>query len=320
VTFTIPKALRGLFERERKLLKILPRCTHRAVEVMLREVVGRRDVRVGTVASIQTFGSFGANFHPHVHAIVTDGVFHPLGAKALFFERVEWWDVAAVARVFREFVFAALIAAERLRPETAEMMRSWQHSGFNVHASEPVLPTDRERLEKIARYDVRAPIALDAMQLLADGRVRVRTAHHPQTGATRMEFDALEMIRRLCAQIPDARQHMTLYYGWYSHRARGERRKASAADRSSASEVEVRVTTARSRSWARLMRRIFEVDPLLCPQCNVEMQIVSVIQEVTVVDRLLAHLRKIGGNDPHEGTAQRGPPTGGARASPEVGG
>jgi hypothetical protein len=46
----------------------------------------------------------------------------------------------------------------------------------------------------------------------------VRTAHHPQTGATRMEFDALEMIRRLCAQIPDARQHMTLYYGWYSHR------------------------------------------------------------------------------------------------------
>ena len=136
---------------KRKLLKILPRCAHRAVEVMLREVVGRRDVRVGTVASIQTFGSFGANFHPHVHAIVTDGVFHPLGAKALFFERVEWWDVAAVARVFREFVFAALIAAERLRPETAEMMRGWNHSGFNVHASEPVLPTDRARLEKIAR-------------------------------------------------------------------------------------------------------------------------------------------------------------------------
>ena len=79
------------------------------------------------------------------------------------------------------------------------------------------------------------------------------------------------------------------------------------------------MTTPRSRSWARLMRRIFEVDPLLCPQCQVEMQIVSVIQEFTVVDRLLAHLRKIGGNDPHEGTAQRGPP-GGARASPEVDG
>jgi len=228
--------------------------------------------------------------------------------------------VAAVARLFRELVFAELTAVKRLRPETAEMMRGWNHSGFNVHASEPVLPTDRERLEKIARYDSRAPLALDAMQLLADGRVRVRTPHHPQTGATRMDLDALEMIRRLCAQIPDARQHMTLYYGWYSHRARGERRKTEADTESAATAVEVRVTTPRSRSWARLMRRIFEVDPLLCPQCQVEMQIVSVIQEVTVVDRLLAHLRKIGGNDPHEGTAQRGPPTGGARASPDVDG
>ena len=57
-----------------------------------------------------------------------------------------------------------------------------------------------------ANYDSRAPLALDAIELLADGRVRVRTPHHPQTGATRMEFDALEMIRRLCAQIPDARR------------------------------------------------------------------------------------------------------------------
>jgi len=57
-------------------------------------------------------------------------------------------------------------------------------------------------------------------------------------------------------------------------------------------------------------RRIFEVDPLLCPQCGVEMKRVAVIQDVGVVDRILAHLRRIGGNDPWEGTAQRGPPAG----------
>jgi hypothetical protein len=54
---------------------------------------------------------------------------------------------------------------------------------------------------------------------------------------------------------------------------------------------DVRVTTPRSRSCARLMRRIFEDDPLLCPQCQVETQIVSVIQEVTVVERLLTRMR-----------------------------
>ena len=249
VTFTIPKALRGLFERERKLLKILAGSAHRAVEAMLREVVGDRGARVGTVANIQTFGGFGANFHPHVHAIVTDGVFQASEPTASVFERVSWWDGESLARVFREEVFAALIAAKRLRPETAEMMRSWNHSGFNVHASEPILPTDRERLEKIARYDTRAPVALDAMQLLADGRVRVRTPPHPQTGAMRMELDAMEMIRRLCAQIPDPRQHMTTYHGWYSNRSRGERKKAAGA--APAPDVEVRTSTPRSRSWAR---------------------------------------------------------------------
>ena len=38
------------------------------------------------------------------------------------------------------------------------------------------------------------------------------------------------------------------------------------------------------------------------------MKRVAVIQDVAVVDHILAHLRRIGGNDPWEGTAQRGPP------------
>ena len=34
----------------------------------------------------------------------------------------------------------------------------------------------------------------------------------------------------------------------------------------------------------------------------------SVIQEAVVVDRILGHLRRVGGNDPWEGTKLRGPP------------
>jgi hypothetical protein len=306
VTFTVPKVLRGLFERERKLLTILPRSAHAAVQTMLREVVGDRDVRVGTIASIQTFGSFAANFHPHVHALITEGAF--VGDD---FERVPWWDQRALADLFREQVFRELRKAKRLRSETEERLRQWRHSGFNVHAGEPVLPDDTDRLEHLARYVCRAPMRLDALDFIEAERVRVKTPLHPATGATQMELDVFEMIRRLCAQIQDPRQHMVVYYGWYSHRARGERRKRDGAD-GPATEVEIRVTTARSRSWARLMRRIFEVDPLLCPQCGVEMQVVGVIQEVPVIDRLLRHLRKIGGNSSSLGRT-RGRRSGAAR-------
>ncbi len=109
-------------------------------------------------------------------------------------------------------------------------------------------------------------------------------------------------IRRLCAQIPAPRQHLVRYYGWYSHRARGARANPQDAPIARAP------STARSRSWARLLRRIFELDPMLCPQCGGTMKIVSVIDEAAVVDRILRHLARIGGNDPHEGTAQRAPP------------
>ena len=58
VVFTVPKAIRGLFERERRLLSILTRCAHRSTETLLREVVDDPKARIGTVASIQTFGDY----------------------------------------------------------------------------------------------------------------------------------------------------------------------------------------------------------------------------------------------------------------------
>ena len=73
--FTIPRALRGLFERDRRLLGLLSRTAYEAIRVSFQAVFGRDDVRPGAVASIQTFGSFAANFHPHLHMLVAEGRF-----------------------------------------------------------------------------------------------------------------------------------------------------------------------------------------------------------------------------------------------------
>ena len=55
-------------------------------------------------------------------------------------------------------VLRSLREVDRLRPETEEMLLSWQHSGFHVHAGEPVLPDDKARQEHLARPR-RAPTA-----------------------------------------------------------------------------------------------------------------------------------------------------------------
>ena len=58
------------------------------------------------------------------------------------------------------------------------------------------------------------------------------------------------------------------------------------------------------RSWAQLIKRVYEVDPLLCPSCGSEMKVIAFITEHGVVDAILRHLLKAGTRSP------RGPPGG----------
>ncbi len=140
VVFTIPKALRGLFERDRKLLGLLPRCAFGAVRLLYQEHFNRRDAVPGMVASIQTFGS-ALNFSPHVHALVTDGVLEHGGA----FLPLTTPDLAALNELFRRLVLAALVKAERLSESFRDRLLAWRHSGFSVYGAQVPLPEERAR-------------------------------------------------------------------------------------------------------------------------------------------------------------------------------
>ena len=55
--------------------------------------------------------------------------------------------------------------------------------------------------------------------------------------------------------------------------------------------------------WARLIRKVYEADPLVCPKCNAPMRVIALIDDPGVVRRILEHL---GGWAPEP--AERGPP------------
>ena len=71
---------------------------------------------------------------------------------------------------------------------------------------------------------------------------------------------------------------------------------------SRAARAEVRDARAMRRSWAQLIKRIYEVDPLVCPSCGSEMKVIAFITEHDVVDAILRHLER------KEGQEARGPP------------
>ena len=45
-----------------------------------------------------------------------------------------------------------------------------------------------------------------------------------------------------------------------------------------------------SRSWRELIKKVWEVDPLLCPQYQYEMRIVSLINYAQIIERILRHV------------------------------
>jgi len=46
-----------------------------------------------------------------------------------------------------------------------------------------------------------------------------------------------------------------------------------------------------SRVRAEMIRKVYEVDPLVCPQCGGQMKVISFITEYAVVDRIIHHLK-----------------------------
>ena len=82
-----------------------------------------------------------------------------------------------------------------------------------------------------------------------------------------------EWLALLCKHIPDRYEHLVRYVGWYSNRARGERAKQASPHAGAAlpapSEQPSTEFAARAKAtWARLMRKVYEADPLECPKCR----------------------------------------------------
>lgn len=171
----------------------------------------------------------------------------------------------------------------------------------------------------LARYLCRPPLRMDNVRQQAE-RVVVRTPPDPVTGATELKLDPHELIRRLCEQIPAPRQHQVRYCGWYANRSRGARKIRMQTEGSTGGrpptphptddrgQVDTTAARARRRSWGRLLRRIYEVDPLLCPRCKVELKIVAVICNLDVVDRIRQHLTRVARADLFEHERPRAPP------------
>jgi hypothetical protein len=268
VVLTIPKRLRAYCLYRRRLLGEIARIAAHTVTAAIRALAGERDLAVGIVACLQTHGS-RANWHPHLHLLVTDGGFRPDGTF------VTWpaHDTARLTEAFRRAVLRLFVRLELFDEDQAAGILTWPHSGFHVHTAVWVPEGDRAFATRLARYCARNPVALERLTYDRSAKAVTYRSDKSEGPTAGTETDGPRAI------VPAPRL----------------------------------APTEAARRWAALLQQIFEVDPLACPTCHGPMRVVAFITQVSVIDRILAHLRTRAARVAHAGA--RSPPSTRAPAS-----
>jgi len=196
-------------------------------------------------------------------------------------------------------------------------------AGFSLHAGQSAALDDRDGLERLCRYGLRAPFSQERLSLREDGQVVYELARPwpNSAGATHLVLDPIELMQRLAALIPAPYTHLIRRHGCFASRSKYRWRLPlppkrdlpegvesaklipSGKQRGRTAETEgVTVTNSDSSppepgrpkrygySWAALLHRVFFVDALLCLHCGGRLQVLSILTDPRVVGRILGHL------------------------------
>jgi hypothetical protein len=283
LVFALPKVLRPAFRYRRRLLPKLALCAWKALSA--------------ATVSIQTAGEF-LNWHPHLHVLAPAGAFRTDGS----FVHSPVFNTVVLRDLFQANVLSLLLKERMISPELVERMKDWRNEGFHAYASEEI--PDIEDALRVGLYMVRGPAATSCLRADPAQEPKVRYLpkgtvpnHGEERGSSgHQDYDYLEWIARLTSHIPDRGTQLVHTYGAYSnaHRGIAHKRKAFIAvppedEPSDPPRPDSTWLAARRNSWARLIRRVYEVDPLLC-RCGERMRVVDFITQAPVIRKILDHI------------------------------
>lgn len=193
----------------------------------------------------------------------------------------------------------------RVAPPTQE--RCVNAQGFSLHAEVRLAINQRHQLEHLCRYITRPALANERLALNRTGQVlRLKTPY--RDGTTQIVMKPLEFIQRLAALVPRPRLHLIRFHGVLAPNAKLRPQIIPSAPVNATDDPSGHAETPQSSapvrlSWARLLKRVFDIDLEHCPHCGGALTIIAAIEDPTVIAKILAHL----------GLSARAPPRAAAR-------
>ena len=134
---------------------------------------------------------------------------------------------AAQAPLFASAVAASLQGRVALGPHAGQPVRrlrsaadaiatgrrSARLEGFSLHADVAVPARRRDQLERVCRYILRPPLALERLTESTGGQLLYQFRRPWSDGSTALLLDPLELLERFAALVPPPRRPLLAYHG-----------------------------------------------------------------------------------------------------------
>jgi hypothetical protein len=148
-------------------------------------------------------------------------------------------------------------------------------------------------LEQLCRYITRRALANERLKRNRAGQVVLQLKSPYKDGTTHIVMEPLEFMEQLAALVPRPRLHLIRFHGVLAPNAKLrsqivpaplERASGTASDDAHAQSA------SRRTSWARLLKRVFDIEIEHCPNCGGGLKIIAAIEDPPVIDKILRHL------------------------------
>jgi hypothetical protein len=121
-------------------------------------------------------------------------------------------------------------------------------------------------------------------------------------GMSRAHGCAGVTISRLVSLVPRPRVNLTRFHGVFAPNSkyrskvtparRGKRKKCHSVDETDQTPAEKRA----SMTWAKRLKRVFNIDIETCSKCGEDVRIIASIEDPVVIQKILAHLDNTAGS------------------------
>jgi len=132
-------------------------------------------------------------------------------------------------KAFQYEVLKMLKKERKINDAIIENMLSWYHTGFHVYIGNKIDLDDKTGLGNLVKYIIRACFSQERLIYVSpkksnDGIAKV--IYTAKDRKSRKVFNALDWLAQLVTHIPNQYEQTVHYYGFYSYKSRGLRKKA----------------------------------------------------------------------------------------------